>query len=69
MATLWDLIAMDTPEERERQLEALRSFMPKGWEPSRSIEGIEPIEEIAELLQEKPKGKQAILSGGARGKA
>lgn len=69
MPLLWDLISMDKPEERERQLQALRSLMHPGWEPSRSIGSIEPLEEVAELMQEPPKGKQAILSGRSRGKA
>lgn len=54
MFAFWDLL-----DEQERKF--LRGFMAPGWEPSRSIESIEPIEEIEKLMQTPPKGDAALI--------
>lgn len=56
MVAFWDLL-----DEEERKF--LRGFMPRGWEPSRSIqeEQIEPLEEIEKLMQECPQGDAALI--------
>ena len=63
MPLLWELL------KTEAERETLRSLIKrKNWKPP-SSDGhisIESAEELAKLMKETPKGKQGVLTGGAK---
>lgn len=63
MPTLWQCL------KTEEEMEYLKGFLPSNWQPPRpvgppvklALEGIEPLEEIEELLKIPPKGDAALM--------
>jgi len=57
----WD--ALKTEEERDYLIKLMRKKGNTDWQPDEVIE-VESSQEAARIMQEPPKGRQAIITGG-----